>query len=84
MINACFFILGLILGSGCYILLSHVFSRVDGVFIVDDGDPETTRWTLEMKTDPYKIAEKKMVKMKVTHKEGRNELLSEKDDHQSD
>lgn len=65
MINACFFILGLILGSGCYILLSKVFTRVDGVFIVDDGDSETTRWTLEMKTDPYKIAEKKIVHMKV-------------------
>lgn len=65
MINACFFILGLVLGSGIYILLSvKVFRRVDGVFIIDE-DAETTRWTLQMLSDPYKIKEKKMVHFKV-------------------
>lgn len=67
-INGCFFILGLLIGAGCYILLLKVFARVDGVFIIDDGDSETTRWTLEMRSDPYKISEKKMVHLKVTKK----------------
>jgi len=65
MINACFFILGLILGLGIYILLCKVFTRVDGTFIIDDSDPETTRWTLQMKTDPDNIAKKKLVKMDI-------------------
>jgi len=70
MINACFFILGLILGSGCYILLSRVFARVDGAFIVNDEDAETTRWTLEIKGDPYNIKDKKMVHFKVIEVKG--------------
>jgi hypothetical protein len=75
MINACFFILGLILGSGCYILLSRVFARVDGAFIVDDSeDSETTRWTLEVKGDPYSIKDKKMVHFKVINEVKGDEL----------
>ena len=65
MTNACFFILGLILGLGLHILLLKV-QRVDGVFIVDDRDSETTQWTLRMNTeDPNKIKDKKMIHMKV-------------------
>lgn len=64
MIYAIFFILGLVLGLGMHILL-RVFIGVDGVFIIDDGDPTTTRWTLQMKTDPREISKKKYVKMKV-------------------
>ena len=66
MINACFFILGLILGLGLHILLLKV-QRVDGVFIVDDRDSETTQWTLRMNSeDPTEsIKKKKMIHMKV-------------------
>lgn len=67
MTNACFFILGLILGLGIHILLFKVFQRVDGVFIVDDRDSETTQWTLRMNSeDPTEtIKSKKMIHMKV-------------------
>lgn len=64
MIYAIFFISGLVLGLGMHILL-RVFTPVDGVFVIDDGDPETTRWTLQMRSDPHKISEKKYVIMKV-------------------
>lgn len=69
MTNAFFFILGLILGLGIYVLLSKVFTRVDGTFIIDDSDPNTTRWTLQMNTEPKNVASKKMVHMKVKQKE---------------
>lgn len=67
MVNASFFILGLILGLGIHILLFKVFQRVDGVFIVDDRDSEITQWTLRMNSeDPTKmIKNKKMIHMKV-------------------
>ena len=67
MTNASFFILGLILGLGIHILLFKVFQRVDGVFIVDDRDSETTQWTLRMNSeDPTEsIKKKKMIHMKV-------------------
>lgn len=69
MTNALFFILGLILGLGVSILLSGVFTRVDGTFIINDSDLNTTRWTLQMNTDPKNVAIKKMVKMKVRKEE---------------
>lgn len=67
MIYGCFFILGLVLGLGIHILL-RVFIGVDGVFIIDDGDSETTRWTLQMKTNPTEISHKKNVYMTVKMK----------------
>lgn len=69
MINAIFFLIGLLFGVAIYILLSKVFTRVDGRFIVNDDDPETTRWTLEMSGDPLDIPNKKRVVFKV-EKEG--------------
>jgi hypothetical protein len=69
MINAIFFIFGLVLGASAYILLSKVFTRVDGRFIVDDNDPETTRWTLEMNGDPNDIPKKKRVIFSVIKEE---------------
>lgn len=68
MTNAIFFIFGLVLGLGVCILLSRVFIRVDGTFVIDDTDPNTTRWTLQMGTDPKNISDKKMVHMKVINK----------------
>ena len=68
MISILFFILGLIFGLGVFILLFMVFIRVDGTFIIDDSDPTTTRWTLNMNTDPKNISDKKMVHMRVIKK----------------
>lgn len=65
MTNACFFILGLIFGLGMYILLLKAFRRVDGTLIVNDEDPETTRWTLQMNIDPREIPKKKIIFMDV-------------------
>lgn len=64
MIYGIFFILGLVLGLGMHILL-RVFIGVDGIFIIDDGDPSTTRWTLQMRIDPMELSKKKYIKMKV-------------------
>lgn len=65
MIYAVLFISGLVLGLGMHILL-RVFIGVDGVFIIDDGDPTTTRWTLQMRTDPNELSKKKYIKMKIS------------------
>lgn len=65
MINAIFFMFGLVLGLGICILLFRVFIRVDGIFVIDDTDPNTTRWTLQMNTDPNNISKKKIVRMRV-------------------
>ena len=65
MTEAFFFCLGLIFGLGVFILLSVVFTRVDGTFIIDDRDPLTTRWTLSMETDPKDIKRRKWVRMNV-------------------
>lgn len=65
MTNAIFFILGLVLGLGICILLLRVFIRVDGTFVIDDSDPNTTRWTLQMNTDPDYISKKKIIHMRV-------------------
>lgn len=70
MTNALFFILGLILGLGMCILLLLVFRRVDGVLIVDDGDSETTRWTLQVNTDPIEVPKKKKIVLKIQNEGG--------------
>ncbi len=69
MTNAIFFLIGLLIGAGMYILLSKVFTRVDGKFIVNDMDPTTTRWTLEMRTDIDDLPKKKRVVFKVEKEE---------------
>ena len=69
MTNAIFFIFGLVLGASVYILLSKVFTRVDGKFIVNDMDPETTRWTLEMSGDLKDIPNKKKLTFRVEKEE---------------
>lgn len=72
MINVIFFMFGLVLGASMYILLSKVFARVDGKFIIDDSDPETTQWTLKMDKDPTEIPKQKKVILNVQciNKEG--------------
>ena len=69
MTNAIFFLIGLLLGVAMYILLSKVFTRVDGKFIVNDMDPTTTRWTLEMRMDIDELPKKKLVIFKVEKEE---------------
>ena len=39
--------------------------KVDGMFIVDDTNDETTRWILDVKVDPETIPNKKEVRFKV-------------------
>lgn len=51
------FLLGIFIGSR----LSHV----DGMFIVNDTDEETTRWILDVKIDPKTIPNKKEIRLKV-------------------
>lgn len=55
-------ILGFILGYSIY-LLSH--RKPDGLFILDDSDPNTTRWILDVKMDPDEIKNKKEIRLKV-------------------
>lgn len=52
------FIIGYMLGR-----ISRV--RPDGLFILDDSDPDTTRWILDVKTDPDEIKNKKEIHLKV-------------------
>lgn len=44
--------------------VGRISAKVDGLFIVDDTG-ETTRWILDVKTDPDKIQNKKEVRLKV-------------------
>lgn len=38
---------------------------MDGMFIVDDTNDETTRWILDVKIDPNTIPNKKEIRLKV-------------------
>lgn len=42
-----------------------ISSKMDGLFIVDDSDTETTRWVLDVKIDPKTIPSKKWIRLKV-------------------
>lgn len=55
------FIGGAIIGF----LIGRKRSKFDGIFIVDDADYETTRWTLDMKIDPKTIPNRKEIRLKV-------------------
>ncbi len=46
-------------------LIGRASKKFDGIFVVDDSDYETTRWTLDMKTDPESIPNKKEIRLKV-------------------
>lgn len=39
--------------------------KYDGMFIINDSNMETTKWILDVKTDPIEISNKKEVKLKV-------------------
>lgn len=49
---------------GWFIHLTHNHKR-DGLFILDDSDPNVTRWILDMKMDPEEIKNKKEIHLKV-------------------
>lgn len=54
------------LGSLCVgVFIGRTTIKVDGMFIVDDSDDETTRWILDVKIDPKTIPNKKEVRLKV-------------------
>lgn len=50
---------------GIGILIGRVCSRFDGLFLVDDSDEETTRWTLDVRIDPKTIPNKKEIRLQV-------------------
>lgn len=39
--------------------------RIHGLFILDDSDPNTTRWIIDMKMDPEEIKNMKEIRLKV-------------------
>lgn len=47
------------------VFIGRITTNVDGMFIVDDTDNETTRWILDVKIDPKTIPNKKEVRLKV-------------------
>lgn len=54
------------LGALCVgVFIGRTTIKVDGMFIVDDSDDETTRWILDVKVDPKTIPNKKEVRLKV-------------------
>ncbi len=41
------------------------FTKVEGLFIIDDSDEETQRWTLDAKIPPEEISKRKKITFKV-------------------
>lgn len=57
------YLIGMIVGYA----LAHILTlrKRDGLFILDDSDPNTTRWILDVKIDPDEIKNKKEIRLKV-------------------
>ena len=58
----------LFIGIGIGVVLGWFLSRgvkKDGVIIIDDSDKNTTKWYLNVKTDPEKIPEKRTLRLQV-------------------
>lgn len=61
----------LLIGFVVGLAAGRSLTKIDGLFIVNDGDPNTTRWIIDMHIDPDKIPKKKTVHLKVCQaKEG--------------
>lgn len=58
---ACY-VIGMVVG---YVVRSLLPKKNDGLFILDDSDPKTTRWILDVKMDPDEIKNKKEIRLKV-------------------
>lgn len=43
----------------------HENKQIQGLFILDDSDPNTTRWILDVKMDPEEIKNMKEIRLKV-------------------
>ena len=55
-----------VLGALCVgVFIGRTTLKVDGMFIVDDSNDETTRWILDVNFDPKDIPNKKEVRLKV-------------------
>lgn len=61
------YVIGLIVGFliGYAICFCKNKKAEDGFFIVNDSDPEITRWIIDVKMDPYEIKNKKEIHLKV-------------------
>lgn len=53
------FLLGFLIGT------RSKSKKIDGVFIVDDLNKNTTKWILDVWTDPEKIPSKKEIRLKI-------------------
>ena len=56
--------LGCVIGFIAHLIMS-TRRKYDGMFVVDDSDEETTRWTLQYDGDPTEIPKKKFVLFRV-------------------
>lgn len=66
-------ILSVSLVAGVYSLLTSVVTTLpevgtDGVLAIDDTDPETAHWALNLETDPDKISGSKVMKLRIDTK----------------
>lgn len=53
---------------------SHSKQKYDGLFILDDSDPNITRWILDVKMDPDEIKNKKEIHLKVCKMEEQEDV----------
>lgn len=59
------FISAVLIGFAIGMFVGRKSAKVDGLFIIDDSDTETTRWILDVREKPEKIAEKKEIRLQV-------------------
>jgi hypothetical protein len=57
------FVVGLIVGIVIGLFLSMI--RSDGEIVIDDSDEMTTRWVLDVNTEPERVKEKRSIRLKV-------------------
>lgn len=63
--NTLFWVIFIIAAFFAGVIVGRSMIKIDGLFIVDDSDYETTRWTLDVWVDPKTIPNKKNVRLKV-------------------
>lgn len=61
--------MALMIGVLIGVAVGRALTKIDGLFIVDDEDPNVTRWVLDMHIDSDKIPKKKTVHLKVCQME---------------
>lgn len=47
------------------LIKKHENKQIQGLFIIDDSDHNTTRWILDVKMDPEEIKNMKEIRLKV-------------------